>query len=171
MRPRAFHRGFSMVEAVAAVGLVGASVLVVMTTASGAIARREQVQAYSAASLLVDEVLGEVGGLAYEDPTVATTVLGAESGETISSRSSADDVDDLAGWVETGLRTRTGVEVSRLTTWVRRVTVQWVSATDFVTVQGSESGVKRVTVSVERGGKTLASGSILRVKAWEAMTP
>lgn len=171
MKRARIHRGFSMVEAVASVGLVGACVLVVMSTASGAIARREQVQAYSAASLLVEEVLGEASGLAYQDPTVATTALGTEAGETLTARSSADDVDDLNEWVETGVQGRTGSGVSRLSVWVRRVKVEWVLASDFETLSASETGVKRITVTVERGGKTLASGSVFRVKAWEEMTP
>lgn len=165
------QRGFSMVEAVVAVGLAGTGVIVMMTAASGAIARREDAQARTVATMLVGEVLEEIRSQEYQDPTVTTTTLGPEAGETLVSRADADDADDLNGWEETGLRARTGAAVSTFTAWKRSILVEWVLTSDYSTAAAAETGAKRATVTVSRGGKVLATGSTLMVKAWGDATP
>jgi len=171
MKHRYQHRGFSMVEAVVAVGMVGSGVLVMMTAASGAVARRENAQARTVAAMLVGEVLEEIRSLPYEDPTVTTTTLGPESGETLASRSDADDADDLNGWVETGLQARSGGAAAGYSAWSRTIVVERVLTTDYVTTAAAETGVKRATVTVTRGGKVLSTGTTLIVKAWMDATP
>ncbi len=160
-----------MVEAVVAVALVGSGVVVMMTAASSAIARREDAQARTVATMLVGEVLEEIRSQAYQDPTVTTTTLGPEAGETLVSRADADDADDLNGWEENGLRERSGGTISAFTSWKRTILVEWVLTSNYSTVSAAETGVKRATVTVSRGGKVLAAGTTFVVKAWADATP
>ncbi len=71
-RPARLRRAFSLAEAVAAVGLLAAGVVSVLTAASAAVARRQDAQARGLASMLVSEVLEEARVLPYQDPETAT---------------------------------------------------------------------------------------------------
>jgi Tfp pilus assembly protein PilV len=171
-RPRSIaRRGFSLAEAIAAVGLLSAGVVAVLSAASAAVARRQDAQARGLAQSLVAEALEEARSLPYEDASVATTALGLEAGEAFLGRADADDVDDLNGVSEDGARARDGSSVSGMGKFRRTITVEWVDAATASAVVPAESGVKRVRVTVSRGGVTLASGSILRTRAWRASIP
>lgn len=169
--PAPCRRAFSLAEAVAAVGLLGSCVLVVLTAASSAVARRQDAQSRAAAAELVIEILDEARALPYEEPGVTTTVLGMEAGESFTKRSSFDDVDDLNGWTENGIVGRDASSVSGMASWKREVFVEWVDAATGAVTQAAETGVKRVRAQVTRSGKLLASGAILRTKSWQEATP
>jgi type II secretory pathway pseudopilin PulG len=166
-----FQRGFSMIEAVASVGLLGACVVVVLTAASGAVARREDARIRATAATLIAEVLDHVRALPYEDPTTPGGAIGPDAGETLSGREDADDADDLHTWLEKGIKDDEGTVLPEYGSLWRRVTVEWMAANDFVTVAGVDSGVKRVTVAIERGGKTILTGTTFVTRAWEQGTP
>lgn len=169
--PRLQRRAFSLAEAVAAVGLLAAGVVSVLTAASAAVARRQDAQARGLASLLVSEVLEEARILPYQDASVATTVCGMEAGEAYVKRGAMDDVDDLNGWTENGIVDAAGNAVSGLSNWKRTVTVEWVDLATAATAQSSETGLKRVKVKVYLGARMLACGAILRSKAWSDAAP
>lgn len=166
-----FRAAFSLAEAVAAVGLLGVCVVGVLTAASGAVGRAQATQARSAASALVAEILDEASALDYQDPTVTTTTLGFETGEGFTRREQFDDVDDFNGWSEGGIVDRSGAAVKSMSGWRRSVTVEWVDAATASVVSVVETGVKRVTVTITRSGKVLATGSVLATKAWRDATP
>jgi type II secretory pathway pseudopilin PulG len=165
------HRGFSMIEAVASVGLLGACVVTVLTAASGAVARREQAMTRSTAALLIAEVLDEIRARPYDDAVTPGGALGPDAGETLTGRDDADDADDLNGWLEKGIKDGSGSVIPEYGSLWRRVTVEWVSTGDYVSVSGTETGVKRATVQIERGGKVIMTGSVLVVREWERATP
>jgi type II secretory pathway pseudopilin PulG len=171
MISRGLHRGFSMIEAVAAVGLLAACVVTVLTAASGAVARREDARTRAVAASLVAEVLDEIRSLPYEDPSTPGGAIGPDAGETLVGRQDADDADDLHGWLEKGINDDSGSAIPGFGSLWRRVTVEWVSAADFATPTGVDSGVKRAMVQIERGGKVILKGTALITRAWEAATP
>lgn len=170
-RPAHLRRAFSLAEAVAAVGLLAAGVVSVLTAASAAVARRQDAQARSLAASLASEVLEEARILPYQDPQVATAACGPEAGEVYLKRGAMDDVDDLNGWTENGIVDAGGTSVAGLSNWRRTVSVEWVDAATCASPQASETGAKRITVTVFRGARPLAAGVIIRSKAWSDAAP
>lgn len=152
-------------------GLLAAGVVSVLTAASGAVVRRQDAQARSLAASLVSEVLEEARVLPYQDAAVATVACGMEAGEAYLKRGAMDDVDDLNGWTEIGIVDAGGTSVAGLSNWKRSVVVEWVDAATGATPLVWETGVKRITVTVSRAGKPLASGAILRSRAWSEAAP
>lgn len=171
MRSHWHHRGFSMIEAVAAIGMLGLCVVSVLTAASGAVARREDARTRAVAASLVAEVLDEIRTLPYEDPSTPGGAIGPDATETLEEREDADDADDLHGWIEQGIEDDSGSAIPEFGSLWRRVTIEWVSATDFSTPTGVDSGVKRATVQIERGGKVILTGTALITRMWETATP
>jgi hypothetical protein len=92
-------------------------------------------------------------------------VFGIESGETASSKANYDDVDDFNGWTESPPQDRDGNVMPEFTGWQRSVSVVWVSPTNLSTVSATETGVKRITVTVSKNSVTLATRVAIKVKA------
>jgi hypothetical protein len=95
------------------------------------------------ARLLITEILRQ----SYQDPD-GTPVFGREADESATTRAAWDDVDDYHGLSETPPVARDGTALSSSAGWKWTVRVEWVDATDPVTVKGTESGAKRITVTV-----------------------
>lgn len=98
-------------------------------------------------SALARRLMTEIEQALYVDPASAG-VLGPEAGETTGTRSAFNDVDDYTGWTETPPQNKDGTVIPGYTGWKRSVTVVWVDPNDPSSVQATESGMKRVTVSV-----------------------
>ena len=64
-----------------------------------------------------------------------------------------------------------GTSVAGLSSWQRTVVVEWVDAATCATPQASETGAKRITVTVSRGARPLASGAVIRTRAWSEAAP
>jgi hypothetical protein len=74
-------------------------------------------------------------------------------------------VDDFNGWSESPPKDRDGTAMSELSGWTRSVAVVWVSSANLSTVSVTETGVKRVTVTVAKGSMTLATRVAIKVRA------
>jgi hypothetical protein len=109
----------------------------------------------SASGLLADALMAEILQLPYADPN-QTVAFGPESGETGSSRTNFDDVDDYSGWIESSPAYKNGTAMSVSGTWTRSVAVEWVTLNDLTAKSTTETGMKRVTVIVSHGGKNVA---------------
>lgn len=156
--------GFSLVEAVIATLLVGV-LLVAATRAVGASVRSQRIMAdRSQAACLADALISEIHQQDYMEPGASSSNIGRESGESSSSRSNWDDVDDYHGLTESPPRDRNGSAIPGLAGWERKVTVRWVSLNDITSVSGLETGVKRIMVSVSRDGRHLATRVMIRTQ-------
>ncbi len=80
------------------------------------------------------------------------TILGIELGNLLADKTTLDDVDDFDGYAETPPLYADGTAMAGLSAWTRRVRVQWVDRNDPSLVVGSETGVKRIIVTVEKNG-------------------
>lgn len=154
------RRGFSHVEVVVSTLIVGL-MLVSATNLLGGVVRSRAVSGNTArAVLLAQEMMCEIAGVAYAEAT--TPLFGPEAAESTGNRSLFDDVDDYNGWTESPLTTRSGATIANTTGWTRGVAVAWVDPTAPSTTVGSDQGVKRVTITVQRNGQTFARLSALR---------
>jgi Tfp pilus assembly protein PilV len=111
------------------------------------------------ASLLAADLMNEILRAPYEDPN-GSPVFGLETGEGSTSRSAFDDVDDYHNWSETPPAARNGTAYTGLTGWSRAVQVAWAEVLDPMTTAATESGLKRVQVTV-----TSPRGVTLTLKA------
>lgn len=109
---------------------------------------------------LADDLLGFVYRLAYTSPS--GSILGIELGNLLGDKTTYDDVDDFHGWVESPPTNAAGTPIVGLTGWRRSITVEWVSSVDAETVLSGESGLKRITVVVQKNGVELARRTAIR---------
>lgn len=163
------QRGFTLLESVIAVMLVGL-LMVAALQSVGAAKRREihsldQLQGQQLAAALMNEILLQ----AYSEPVTAA-VFGPESGEA-GNRTLFDDVDDYSGWSATPPTDRSGQPVPGFSGWTHSVAVQWADPTTLTTTPSSHTGLKRLTATVSKGNKTIATVTGYRSIGWMDTIP
>lgn len=156
-----FRGGFGMVESVLSVVLVSGVVVVALNTAGATFANRRMGVDRMRAQLLASELMSEILAQHYEDPG-ATVAFGLESGESSTNRADFDDVDDYRGLNDSSPRSKTGIALTGFTNWSRKVTVVRVDPNNPQNIALSESGMKRITVTVQYGGRSVATLTALR---------
>ncbi|WP_428937603.1 type IV pilus modification PilV family protein [Fontivita pretiosa] len=159
------HAGaFTLVEAIMSMLVVSVLLVAAMraTTASALMQYKNSERALG--GVLADSLINEVLVLSYTDPT-SPSGFGLEAGESTTSKVGWDDVDDFAGWSESPPQDRNGTPMAGLSGWRRTVSVQRVLANDPSQPAGSETGVKRITVTVLRNGLVVATRTALRTSA------
>lgn len=159
-RPR---RGLTLVEAVMACLVVSILLVAALRAAGTASIYQYKTADRARARSLAGQLLTDILSLSYEDPSAP--VFGLESGESSNSKINYEDVDDFNGWTESPPQDRDGVAMDELSNWQRSVSVAWVSNTTPTTVSATETGVKRITVTVKKNNVTLATRVALKVRA------
>lgn len=112
-------------------------------------------------TLLAEGLLNEVTSLAYADPSGAVA-MGLDSGEIASDKSTFDDVDDFDNWTESPPRSPGGVAIGGMTKWTRSVRVFRAQTNSPESNSASESGLKRIEVTVLFSGKVVSQLRALR---------
>ena len=164
--------GFTLLESTISGVLVGI-MMVAALQALGASRRREtstvdRVLAQQLAGSLINEVMLQV----YQEPNSSQTpVFGPEPGEASGQRSLFDDVDDYAGWTSSPPTDRNGTVVPGFVGWTQTATVQWADPNTLAVTANSFTGLKRITVTVTKGGQTIASLESYRSVAWVDTIP
>lgn len=147
---RSQHRktsGFTLVEALMAVVIVS-GVLVAAVGTFGAIGRGRQAQVDRvAAAHLASRLMSEIEQCYYMEPgSSASATLGPEAGE--SARDAFDDVDDYSGYTASPPKLRNGTALTGYTNWTHAVTVDRASVNDPSATSATETGLKRIRVTV-----------------------
>lgn len=155
------RNAFTIVEAVISTVIVAVMFVAALSTVGAARMTEHRVALVSRGRLLAESLLSEVLQQDYEDPDGAA-VFGVESGESGTARMDFDDVDDFDGWSSSPPVSRDGMPLADATGWRRTVKVEWVDASNVGQVKGTETGVKRVTVTAEYNGVPQASLVALR---------
>jgi len=163
-RPRRPRGGLGISEAVVSVFVVSFALVAALHAAGGAIVAQAKGAERARARHLADALLAEVASLDYEDPTAVLKLFGPEAGELLSSKANYNDVDDFNGWAESPPRDRTNVALPNLSGWRREVAVARVNPLDPTQAAATDTGAKRVTVTVKRNGVTLATRTTIRTK-------
>jgi prepilin-type N-terminal cleavage/methylation domain-containing protein len=154
--------GFTLVEVIISVLIVGILFTAALQAAAAARVADYLVANRNRGALLAQGLMDEITQKAYKNPTLP--VFGPESGET--SRSAFNDVDDYHNWSESPPQNPDGTSVPDYTNWTRTVTVEWVPSTDLTgPASASETGLKRITVTVKFKDKPVASVVALRANA------
>ncbi len=157
--------GFALIEAVISALIVGlmlaASIELVGKSRASQQWCSDRVRAYQ----LAVQIMAEITDQPYRDPDALGGILGVDPGELLSSRADFDDVDDYNQLRETPPRNRDGSIIPGYADWVREVAVQWVNGEDASQPSAGESGIKRITVEITRGGRSLAQLTSFRTAA------
>jgi hypothetical protein len=158
-----------MIEAAACTLLVAFLLTAALQTAGAAKVTQTRAAELVQAQTLAQGLLTEVMQKSFLEPAVVDPEnpgpIGVEAGETPTLKTTFDDVDDFNNWFEAPPQDTNGAKLTERNEWRREVTVQWVDPLDLSTLAKSATPAKRVTVTVLRNGRRLATASAVRTNA------
>ncbi len=153
--------GLTLIEVVAATMIVGLMAVAALNALGAATKSANSIGNRAVAAGLADELMSEIMMQSYSDPD-GSAVFGHESGESTSVRSAFDDVDDYDGWNASPPQYRDGTVIPDRTNWRQRVTVTYVTPSNPTQTSSSDAGAKRIHVTIEYQGVTLADQYAVR---------
>jgi len=145
--PVSAHRAFTLVESTVSL-LIVAGMLVAALNMVGSAARARQIQTAQGRGLaLAGNLMTEILCTRYKDQD-STSTSGPEPDEANGSRAYFDDVDDYDNWFASPPQTKNGMTLADYDGWTRKVNVTFADPMQPAQNSGSDSGLKRITVSV-----------------------
>jgi prepilin-type N-terminal cleavage/methylation domain-containing protein len=153
------RRALTLIECV--VALVIMSVMLVASLNTVGASRLGQLKnGYSLRGQgLAHSLLSDILNLAYEDPQGGSAVFGPETGETFPF----DDVDDYVNW-SGQVKDPNGASLPGIENWTWSVAVDRVDPLDITRVRTTETGLKRITVTVRSANQPVATAVALKAK-------
>jgi hypothetical protein len=160
----------SLIEVVMSTLLVGIVLVGAMNLLGGVVRGRSSATDLARGHQFAQQLMTEILNMAYGEggslgPDPVLIILIPEV------RSQFDDVDDFHLYTESPLLTRTGGIIANTSGWRRSVAVAWVDPANPGTAVGSNQGVKRITVTVQRSGQTITQLACLRSDRYPPVTP
>ena len=163
------RQGLTMVEVAACTVLVALVLAAALQTAGAAKVTQTRAADLVLAQTLGQAMLAEVMHKPFLDPETVDPKnpgpAGVEVGEDSTKKTTFDDVDDFAKWIEAPPQDSSGAALLGREDWRREVTVQWVDPDDLTTVRTTATDAKKVTVNVLRGGRRLSTLTAVRTNA------
>jgi hypothetical protein len=160
-RRRDIGHGFSVIEAVLSTLVIGVMLVAVLNTVGAA----RTAQVWNAdrvrATHLAGTLLAEIVDRSYADPT-EVQLFGPEASELLATRSAFDDVDDYNGWSKSPPDNADGSAMPGYSGWTRSVAVAWVVPGNPSQTSLTDTGLKRIIVTVSRRGVKMAELTGLR---------
>jgi Tfp pilus assembly protein PilV len=158
---RKSRAGLSLIEVVISTMLVGLVLVGAMQCLGAVIRGRMHTSESGRAQQLAQQLMAEILATEYQEP-VEPPVFGPEESESEGSRKYFDDVDDYHRWTATPPQDRNGTALHNRTGWKREVTVEYVNPTNPGTLEATDLGVKRITVTIRLDGNLLSQQVALR---------
>lgn len=152
--------GFTLVESILSIVLIGTVLVAVMNNVGASKSGQYVILERSGGNFLANNLMAEIINRSYEEPD-DTPVFGRETGENSSQRDQWDDVDDYNGWSASPAEERDGTAITN-SDWTRSVTVERVNPDNLSQTSGSETGAKKVTVTIKRGDRVIATRTAVR---------
>jgi MSHA pilin protein MshD len=153
--------GLTLAESVLACVIVATMIVSALGAAGGAARARMLQKDQLRGTALVRQLVAEIMQSAYRD-TGTNPTFGPEAGET---RATFNDVDDYNGLIESPPTDRSATPLSGYTGWTRSTKVEYVDPTLLSVVVGSDTGLKRITVTA-----TSPTGRMTTLCAFRAAT-
>ena len=154
----------SMVEVMISTVIVGVLITAALSTV-GASKRGQLSNAnHRIGQLLAQELMSEILPQMYEEPDL-TPLFGPEAPETADSRANYDDVDDYHGWNASPPQDKDGTQIPDRQEWTRSVSVEYADLNDVLQKAITDSGLKRITVTVTHNKAVVASLTAVRTRA------
>ena len=153
--------GFSIIEALIAVVLVGIAVTALVAS-NGYLSQANGAGAdLSTAEFLIEQIRELTTMLPVVDPQTETATFGAEE----TNLSGYDDVDDFNNITFSPPITASRTTLNDLSAFTQTITVQNVSASNFNQAATPHStNFVRITVTISMNSKTISSASWLRAR-------
>lgn len=163
------RRALTLVESVVSIAIVGVMLVAALNTVGASQVTQKKMGERSRAMLLAQDLMAEILQQAYEDPDLASGSFGLTVAEiTDGNRSLWNDVDDYNGWSASPPQQKDGTELSDFAGWRRSVSVGWVDPSNIGTELLSDTGIKRITVTVTFNDLPLAQLWALKTRTWES---
>lgn len=165
-RPYAMPRpAFTLVETAIALVLVGGLIVVSLNTVGQSTKAQANIGDRGRAQLLAADLLNEIMELPYQDPT-EPIVFGIEPLEGTTNRTGWDDVDDYRNYSTSPPKYRDGSAITDMSGWTEQVNITRVLAASPSVNQPAitDTGVKRITVTIKKGTATLAVVASLKAR-------
>jgi hypothetical protein len=159
-RPDHWRLGLTIIEVVVAMMVVSSMLIASLYAVAASRTTLMRARDRALGAELADDLLGFVYRLPYKSPS--GSILGIELGNLLADKTTLDDVDDFDGYQEKPPVYANGTVMPGLAEWTRKVRVQFVDIADPTVVVGGDSGVKRITVTVERWSVEVARRVALR---------
>ncbi len=164
------HSAFTLAESLVSMLIIAGLLVVALNTVGDATVGRQNIGDRSRGQLLAQDLMVEILAQAYEEP-VDVPFFGPEAPETSTSRADYDDVDDYDRWEASPPQKKDGTEIPDSTGWRRKVTVEYTDPDNLVAKMVSDTGVKRITVTVEHNDIVVASMVAIRTAAADTFAP
>lgn len=147
----------TLVELVISMVLISVMLAAAMSTVAAAKMGQRTYSNAIVARQLAEHLMAEILQQPYADPSDPAPRFGVEDDEDHVTRADFDDVDDYDQWVGSPPESRDGTPLPGLGLWERSVEVGWVNVGSIATRQGSETGIKRITVTVSYQGAAITT--------------
>lgn len=180
------NRAFAMVEVVLSTLIVGglavAALSMAATSAQFKASASHLAEGRALCRMLAEEIAAKpvadwsTGGMEFYMKAGTVTVSGDDrTAKTIvgmtGKRSNFNIIDDYDGYTDSPPEDINGDDIPGFDGWTRRVTVSLARFGNPGADSLDELGLRRVTVTAEYGGKTIATTTFLRSSEWEAVMP
>lgn len=163
--PLTTHPAMGMVEAVVAILIVGVLLVSALNTVAASRTGFQKIGERGRGAMLAQQLMAEILPCAYEDPVAGSILMGPDLLETDGTRAAFNDVDDYNGWSETPPTLRNGTMIPNYEGWERSVAVGFVDSDELTTTALSDTGVKRITVTVKHQGRMASVWTAVRTSA------
>lgn len=160
------RRGFSLVETTIAMVLVGGLYITALNLVGASQVTQARYTDREQGLLLAESLLNEIRDLPYEEPDDLGSILGIELGEAADDRTTFDDVDDYDGWSANPPVQSDGTAIPGTDRYTRSVAVTWVDLAAPKSTSTTETGVKRITVTISTGTKDITTLTGYIADAW-----
>jgi prepilin-type N-terminal cleavage/methylation domain-containing protein len=155
------RRGLTLIEVVASTMIVGLMAVAALNALGAATKSANSIGNRAVAAGMADELMSEILMQPYSDPD-GSSVFGHESGESVTTRSAFDDVDDYNGWNASPPQYRDGTTIPDRATWKQRVGVSRVVPANPSQTTGTDQGAKQIHVTIEYENQVLADQIAVR---------
>ena len=157
--------GITLVETVLSLLILGGAFVAALNTIASARGAQAIVTQRQFGLVLAEDLMAEILSQAeYKEGLL----FGPEVGEALSGRSAFDAVDDYAGWESAPPVDLNGDVISGAERNSRQVEVVYAQLNQPANDSLTDQGVMRITVTVKRGRKVVATLTSYRTDAWQS---
>jgi type II secretory pathway pseudopilin PulG len=115
------------------------------------------------ASNLANELAEEIGTKLFTEPDEdVPDTLGTDTGERPAVRADFDDIDDYQSWSSSPPINSLNESYTNLSGWTRSVKIAHVLVADPTTESPTNTGLKKITITVSKGSTQLAQVNLLQ---------
>jgi len=162
MRNTKYKNGFTLIEVLFAVLLVGFAIASLLTANAAFTKANGAGTDLSTAEFIIAQIRELTMLLPVIDPETEFTTFGPEAGETLAIY---DDLDDFNGATFSPPISAERTVLNEFSAYSQQITVQNVSASDFeLVVANHSSNFVRVTVQIYLNSRQISSASWLRAR-------